>query len=366
MDFQPYLFKLYCPLINGLVFKKKYVRGLFHALDWFCLKSRSSTLPSNPSKILVSNLGNLGDVLICFQTINALKDLYPKACFGFLVSPVGLPALEIIDKIQRIHVFDHAYGLRIKMGLCKAVLQHLRNRKEILDTLLLERYDMAIDLQPFFPNSIPLLKKAGIPLRIGYPTGGFGAFLTHPFHWRDFGKYLGELHVDHLQQIGLAVRKELGPVAVAPSKCFHLDFSSPFFVVQMCSSRQEKNWGRENWITLIRALTKTRSQALLVGQGAKDFQECEIVSRETGAVNACDRWSISQYAEVLKQAKLLITVDSMSVHLARLHQVPTVVALVEMGSYPLWIPTNKLCKMVDLTKDYGERMMIETSLALMQ
>src|SRR5262249_29158378 len=42
------------------------------------------------------------------------------------------------------------------------------------------RYDVAVDLRAYFPNALPLLAKADIPIRIGYSRVFFAPMLTHP------------------------------------------------------------------------------------------------------------------------------------------------------------------------------------------
>ena len=307
-------------LHNGLVFKKKVVNFAFrfiNGLNHRFRPSKSCPIPTNPRKILLSNLGNIGDLLIASKTIASLKLAYPNAEWGVLVSSRGQSGVR--GQFQRIHVYDHWC-----LSKCKAALHSRRKAiREIRD----EQYDMGIDLQPFYPNAVPLMRSAKIPVRMGYASGGFGAALTHPFDWKDFGTYLGDLHLDHLRQVGIYVQT-VPPIKSSQSK--------DYIVVHMCSSRTEKDWKRERWIELIRKLHPRT--IVLTGLGAKDAVECEAVAQATGCKNLCNQTSLEEYRSLLQQAKGLISVDSMGVHLAALLHVPRFVLFSETESLPLWLP----------------------------
>jgi ADP-heptose:LPS heptosyltransferase len=317
-------------LNNNLVFKKKIVNFLFRCLNrfyqWFC-PSTACDIPSNPRKILLCNFGNIGDLFIASKAIASLKAAYPNAEWGILISPKSRAGLELMGDFKRVHLLEHWHPFK-----CKAALHFLHMRRRVVREIRQEGYDLSIDLHPFYPNAVPFLRAALIPVRVGYASGAFGPLLTHVFDWRVFGKYLGDLHIEHLKQVGLSVKEQ----SFAPKTSNAMLVSGKYLVVHMCSSREEKNWKREGWIELIRKLGGWR--IVLTGQGAKDGVECQVVADATGCLNLCNQTTLLEYAQILRQARGLISVDSMGVHLAAYFDLPSLILFSGVEFPPLWLP----------------------------
>lgn len=313
--------------MGTLCFKKKWVRFLFRLVDFFSFPSRSKQLPKEAKKILICHFGSLGDFLLSTDAITSIKKNYPDATVDFLTQSALSPLVKGLK-------FDHWYS-------CKAALHYFSKRREIVQKLRAEKYDIAIDLHPFFPNAAVLLKKAKIGLRIGYTSGGFGSYFTHRFNW-ERGKYLADLHLERLKEIGIAPVRE--PVIYPSPK---LPLPGRFIVIHMCSSCKEKDWTREGWIQLIR---KLKDPVILMGQG-KDKEECEAVARETGCMNLCDQVSIFEYGAILQRAKLLISVDSMPVHLAFLTKTHMAILYRLKEDSGSWLPSHDRCKSIFLSSD---------------
>jgi len=311
-------------LRHGLVFRKRSVNASFRFINqlirWF-RPSKLCPVPTNPRKILLSNLGNIGDLFIAAKAIASLQSTYPNAEWGLLISERSKSALDLLESFKTVHFFEPSLS-------CKAVLQ----RRKIIREIENQRYDMAIDLHPFYPNAVTLLRASKIPVRLGYDSGGFGALLTHPFRWTKFENYLGDLHLDHLRQ---RIPLQEG---VYQNKGVPFDHPEEYLILHMCSSRVEKDWKREKWIELIRKLSDWT--VVLTGHGVKDKEECEKVAAATHCLNFCNQTSMTEYAALLQKAKAVITVDSMGVHLATLLSVPTLVLFSDVEHPPLWLPPS--------------------------
>ncbi len=351
------------PLVDGLVFKKKLIRRVFRWIDVLYRlihPNVSAATLKTPQKILVSNLGNLGDVLIASHAIQRLREAYPQAEIGVLISSRGRSALEVIPHITWVHEFNHLYHARESIGLCKAALQHFLGKRRIVKEIQSHEYDLAIDLQPFFPNAIPLLHAAKIPLRIGYLTAGFGSYLTHPLQWTEFERYLGQQHLQSLKAIGVPICDRY-PLTILPAQVSAAPFTLPsnYIVIHMCASRKEKEWKRDSWIKLIKKLKQLKFEVVLAGRGSRDKEESDFVSSKTGCVNFCNKLTLSQYKQLLESARLLITVDSMSVHLGALCQTPTVILFLTPNSPFLWTPANNCCRTVFLYSFASEEQKLE-------
>lgn len=322
------------PLFHGLIYKKKSLNALFRFLNRCFCPSKPPAIPTNPRKILLCNFGHLGDWLTCSRAIAELKATYPSADFSFLIASHGCALFE--NRGERVHVFDHLYYLKDRISLCKAALQHWKCRRSVLKEIRAEGYDLAVDFRPYFPNAVSLLSAAGIPIRVGYGSAGFSRRLTHCFVWHSFDRYFGDLHVEHLKQVGFPIQGNRGHFFTFNASISR-DLPPEFIVVHLCSSKKKKDWPRSSWIELIKKLD---CPVILMGAGSVDEIECDAVQVATGALNLCNQVSLSEYGGILKRAKLLISVDSMPVHLAGILSVPTITLFMEVNNPHLWIPSS--------------------------
>lgn len=327
------------PLINGLFVRRSlsnhFLIFMNHMLWW---KRRNASIPQHPKKILLCNLANFGDVIISTTVLPVIKRQYPDCEIGFLASTAaGQNVLRDHPLIHRVHSFDHWYLQPSSLAKCKAALHW--GHSKILRELKEIQYDLAIDLYPYFPNAIPLLEKSGIPVRIGYPTGGFSNLLTHPVKWDFADRYVGYAHLHLLQHLGIDISKE--------SPLPHYRFfkkRSDSVVVHMGSSSSVKEWNVENWIHLVRRLEESQCKVILTGKGDREMLQCEQVAQNTTAKNLCNRLNWIDFVMTIQEARLLVAVDSVTVHIAAGSQTPTLVLFAGLNSPHMWIPPFPQCK----------------------
>lgn len=320
-------------IINGLTVRTPWanfiLRGIDCVLRWV-VRKKKRPLPTNPKKILIANIANLGDVVIATTAIPALQRQFPNAELGFLVASWAKDVALARPSIRHVHTLDHCWR-----GV--SFLNYLRSARKARKEIRALNYDIALDLHPYFPNAIPLLHRCKIPFILGYSTGGFSALLTHSYTWSDVEGYMGQMHLNLLNRFGINTYG-LPPI---PSYLTNSQRLKNYAVVHMGTSRREKEWKIEKWIELIRQLPLP---VLLTGKGAKEKAACEEVAQATGARNLADVLSWDQFATTVQFAKLLITVDSSAVHLAAASQTPTVVIFSGVNSSKLWAPHS--CRVV--------------------
>lgn len=322
-------------LQEGLVFRKKRVRRLFRALDiflrYFC-QPKKPPLPLNPRRILVSHLGGIGDVVMAGRIIISLRERYPKAEIGFIFSSLSQALVSHLPFVSFFHRLDPFYP-------SWKIVDSWRSYRKTLKEIRVLSYDLALDLQPFFPNTLPFLHRAKIPIRIGYGTAGFSSLLTHQFESElDGGRYLKDLHFQNLKKIGLELIEKSWPLAA--DQTIHSSIPSRYFVIHMCSSRKEKDWVRTSWIQVIQLLQQNGETVVLTGRGDKDREECKAVAEATSCLNFCNQLNLLEFAALLRNAAQLITVDSAAVHLAALYKTQTIVLYSGVNDPRLWIPSE--------------------------
>lgn len=335
------------PLLReGLTIQNRLANRCLRIIDLllsFVVRKKQVDLPTSPRRILLANIANLGDVLIATKVIPALQKQFPGAQFGFLASSQGKEAAAADPSIAQVHIFDHFYLKSSFSEKWKALSSHFRTRSRARKEIRALHYDLAIDFQPYFPNAIPFLHRLGIPIIVGYTNGGFGALLTHPHSiGNHLNLYMGKIHLHLLYQAGipLDLSQPLAPRTPMGTK---VPFPSPYIVVHMGASKPQKEWSRKEWVALIQKL-RAHYLIVLTGKGAKEQRECATVSEMTGALDCSDRLDWKQFASVIQNAQLLISVDSSAVHLAALSQTPCLVIFSGVNSPSLWVPKYATCK----------------------
>lgn len=323
------------PLKNGLFVR----RPLSNAILLFLTKilrskKRGGSIPANPKRILLCNIANFGDVVISTAVLPAIKKRFPHCEIGFMTSSMSAIVLKEHPLVARVHRFDHWY-LHRHLGILKTLLSHWTSRKRLLQELKQVRYDIVIDLYSYFPNSIPLLAKSGIPVRIGYTTGGFSGLLTHPVTWNFYDRYVGCAHVHLLSLLGI------DPSKTSPLPSYnYAKTKGDYIVVHMGSSQKLKEWEPEKWIALIRKLQANGEKVVLTGKGAREGDLCQFVAAQTAAKDLSNQLNWMEFVVTVQEARLLISVDSAAVHIAAAASTPTLGILSGINSFHMWTPPS--------------------------
>lgn len=324
------------PLKNGLFVRRPLSNAALSLANFLCpRKNNGAPLSAPPKRILLCNIAQFGDVVISTTVLPILKKHYPNCEIGFLVgSTTGKTVLHNHPLVSRIHCFDHWY-LHRGQGKCKAALHHKITSAQALKEI--RGYDLAIDLYSYFPNAIPLLSKSGIPLRIGYTTGGFSNLLTHPAAWHFHDRYVGFAHLHLLEALGIDTKGE------SPLPCYNYkQRQRDHIVVHMGSANPLKEWSVPRWIELIQRCETMDWNICLTGKGAREGELCAQVAAATRAKNLCNQLDWPDFVSTVQEAKLLIAVDSAAVHIAAAVSTPTLVLYAGMNSPHMWLPPN--CK----------------------
>ena len=338
------------PLILGGYFvgslKGVIVLGLIDKVLGFVLSWRpAAPVPSNPSRILVCNSAHLGDAVLMLPALKALKDLFPSAKIDVLTGRAGLAVLEGTGLYDRCHVVDHPLLSRAKTSFWRRLRAYRRDRRTFVRSAREIGYDAAIDLYFYFPGATPLLWSAGIPVRCGFTSGGFGTLLTHPAAWSFDNR--------HVSQFGLQLIKILWPERTAAlgrlPPCYpgHPRPSalpaSPYIVIHSGAGGTWKEWPEAHWRVLADALLRERREHLVFcGAGASEGNR----SRRLASLAAPDRVSLrldqewSEFVSLIAGAALVVCLDSVSAHLAAAFSIPTVAIYTGCNDAELWGPDN--------------------------
>jgi len=168
-------------------FRNKRLLFFIKTIDYIgdkLFKSRKIEDSFKPQKIIISNIGHLGDVLLSLSLIELIKKLNKEIQIFYLCLESSKELLEKnpnIEKIITYHSFFQSSERNIFKKLINSVLSFLK-------TIFIIRKikpDIAFDLRASFPNTLLLLWLGGVKKIIGYGTVGFGFVLSKKIEWND-------------------------------------------------------------------------------------------------------------------------------------------------------------------------------------
>ena len=311
---------------------------------------RKFEISRSPRRILLANSAHMGDVLIMTSILPVLKEAFPDTEIGVLIGSWSLPIVKNLSEIERIHIVDHWKLNRANIPFRRKFQIFWKTRSAALKEIKATGYDVAIDLYCHFPNFIPLLWQARVPVRIGYTSGGFGPMLTHPRVWLNLDQHVSAYHSNLLQTLHIdksrcrELHYKLSSSNIEPG----VDVlektaadSSDYIVVHMGTGEAKREWPLSKWKVLSQELSEKGYSLVFTGIGTK---EAENASKVSGgllhSVNVCGKLSWDDFLSVIKKARLVICVESLAGHIAAAMDTDCVAIWSGMANHHHWRPLS--------------------------
>jgi len=283
----------------------------------------------NVSRILLIQLGDIGDVVLATPTMRTLRENFVSSMIFVLVHE---PASGVVENCPWV---DGTMSVVKKnRGLRDTIAYH----KDFLTALREGKFDLTIDLRAGTRGAIlSLLSGAGI--RIGrYSENGtlwrnrLFTHLVRPNNELDQYSSLHSLNI--LAPLDIDIKDTTPALEVPPEKensalellrKAKVPLEKPIIALHPFSRWGYKEWPIQNYIGLIDYIG-SRYPVSLVLTGAPEEKDraAEIVRGcNANVYNLAGRTSISELPGVLKRCRLLIGIDSAAVHIAASVGTPT-------------------------------------------
>ena len=274
-----------------------------------------STLPRH-TRLWIRLPNWLGDVVMVLPLLRAIRTGRPDAEITLLAKAAFLPLLEkfgVADRLKALPPAGAGY-----FG------QFRRWREEYPDCYLLFTNSARGDLEAWL---------TGCPQRFGIKRAGkWRPLLTRAYRplsgYNEAQHHQFELWLDFLRNFGLTAEPHRQPFSLPPGP----EEPVKRVIGLICGSENnpEKRWPVAHWRELITALPG--EEFVLFGTRADDALTLEIAAGFGERVrNLAGRTSLVEFAEGLRNCRLLITNDTGGMHLANALGVPL---------FALFGPTN--------------------------
>jgi heptosyltransferase-3 len=305
-----------------------------------------------PRRILLANLGGLGDVVLSTAALGIVRKALPQAEIGFLLGSWARPVLENHPSIRHFHILNHWQIERTGEPFRVRLPRYIRATSATVRELREMGYDVAVDLRAWWPNSAYVVWRAGIPVRIGYPCAGLGPLLTHPVRFQYRRLHESRIQWELLRALSIPDElfvdeppfdMPLGTEGAQKEACDLLRAAGidghPYRILHVGASAVARDWPMENWRRLAGRLVDEGHRLVFTGRGPRDRKQIDsIILGLSGCVNACDRLSWAGLVALIRGAELVYSVETMAGHIAVAVNTPCVGVYGGMSDVLQWSP----------------------------
>lgn len=284
------------------------------------------------ARILVIRLTSLGDVIFTLPLVKALEGNQ----IGFLVSEKGLDVIKNNPSVSKVHFVPLKEWKKRPFSI-KTLIEFFT----LIFELRRENYDIAFDCQQMF-KSLFLFWFCGAERRITFEDArelsglGGNEFVVPKAKFRDFNYHIVERNLDFARHLGLKPEKiefTLPDTSTeAKNKITDLlsaaDKSKPIVVISPATTWANKHWNVKNWAKLVDSINK-KCNIVFSGMPC-DVPLVENIIDKVGTfnyINLVGKTNIEELIELFSRAKVVVSPDSGSAHLAWATSIPAVVAI---------------------------------------
>lgn len=284
--------------------------------------------------ILVIRADNLGDVLMSSPAIRALKDSF--GCrITLLASGEGAKAASLLPVVDETIAIDLPW-VGLKQSSNSDEVNHLVSR------LRAAAFDACVIFTVYSQSSLPAAITAwmaGIPRRLAYCRENPYELINYwvpekePY---EVIKHQVERDLDLVERVGaVTVNKKIviaiGKEAISRVKSklqqLGIDVTEPFAIFHPGVSEEKRRFPEERWIQLAMEWSAVSDVPIVFTGSEVEKPLTDRLSRQLGkdAYSAGGLFTLEEFAALLKMAKLVISVNTATIHLAAAVNTPQVV-----------------------------------------
>jgi heptosyltransferase III len=311
-------------------------------------------MATTTKRVLIYRLGSLGDTLIALPALHLVARAFPDAerrmLTNFPVNVKAPPAAAILENSKLIHgYFRYSVGTRSPSELVSLWWQLLRWRPEVLVYMGASRGVESARRDAKFFRLCGIKRLVGVPLT------------------EDMQQNRWEESEQALEPEGARVARnlsELGDVDLDAPASWDLLLTDkeharakevlvvasdrPVIAVSVGTKVQSKDWGRDNWRSLLNETAKLYPDHALALCGAGEENAASEFAADgwrqnssAPVINLCGLLTPRESAAVFSHARLFIGHDSGPMHLAAAVQTPCVAIFAARNKPRVWFPYGK-------------------------
>lgn len=305
----------------------------------------------NPRNILIINFGQIGDVILSFPALKAVRNRFPDARITALVGKSGAEIVEMSGLADEKIVVD-----RVKLRDGNKIVS-IKEIIKISTDVRRRRFDFVVDLHSLYETNL-LGFFSGAPRRLYANRENRSLDFLANFSPRppreDKSKHLAAHYLSVLEPLGIDaaegfanVRPRRADIETVENLLREKNAAGKklvgFFPGAGHASRR---WHLENFALLAAKIASNKSLQPIVflGPEEKDLR-AEIENRFVARTIVVDDLSLPQFAAALARVAVLISNDTGAVHIAALVGAP-VVLIMDAGAPQTYLPLAEKLRVV--------------------
>jgi ADP-heptose:LPS heptosyltransferase len=317
------------------------------------------SLPRAPRRILLAIGGQLGDAVIATATIRRLRAAFPESELGVVLPSWARAVIAGHADVRWIHTVDHWKVNRSALPWWKRWRSYRSSQRTALHAIRGVEYDVALDLYGYYPNMAVVLWRSAIPIRIGFMSGGLGRLYTHGVEWGDDLRHVAERQAALVDLLAEEARADASPTCDLPVPTTAARVRGTerlaregvrereYVVVHMGSGAAERRWPASEWKLLLAQLAAEGHTLVFTGRGAEEMHAIrEQRSALPDSVDLGDQLDWEEFVHIVRQARLVITVETAAAHVAGAVGTPCVAVWSGTTSTAHWRPLGTSAELV--------------------
>lgn len=302
-------------------------------------------------KILIVNLGGMGDFLLSLPAVSALRGFYKDSEIVLLTIPRTKPVAQVFPYFDKIISFDFSFFGAFRQALA------LRRMN----------FDLALNMRTLVSwkgalKMAVIFYLVGAKSCAGRDTSGRGFFLDIKVPEDDIGSLPEyEYDLNTIRALGIPARFILPRLPMGDEDVVYIDnFLEEYNIhpgdriigINPFTPWQSKCWPIENFAALIKAMQKELACKIVI-TGSNEEAQAALrlqVLADTRMAIAAGKTTFGQLAALIKRCSLYITNDTGPMHIAAISQVP-LIALFGGGYLKRFDPRNISKNAIVLHKD---------------
>jgi lipopolysaccharide heptosyltransferase II len=289
---------------------------------------------NNCKNILCIRADNMGDLLMSSPAIRALKNTF-NCKITLLTSTMGNVIAPFIEEIDETIVSNLPW-IKTKNPI---------NEKEIfglINRIKSYQFDAAVIFTVYSQNPLPaamLAYMAAIPRRLAYCRENPYQLLTdwivekEPFSFiqhqvnRDLNLVKMVNAEPETEKLKINVSEKAKSNALKKLKKLGVNFQQNWLILHPGVSETKREYPKEEWIKIGKLLTADLGSQLLITGSESEKELCDNIANEIGSssFSLAGALIIEEFIALIDQTRLVISVNTGTVHIAAATQTPIIV-----------------------------------------
>jgi len=318
-------------------------------------------------RILIVKLSSLGDIIHTLPALHNLKMAYPQAQIDWVTEEVGRELLWGHPYLNRIIVYQrYGWPEKLKKGKWIRAIKEFKAFKHQLG-----EYHMIFDFQGLLKSAVITFLAKGKE-KIGFANGHEGSHIVLTKKFKvDYNQHAVIRYLKLLKLANVPVDLEHIVFPLPFQINSNLGIPSPYIVINPIARWESKMWFQKKWRNLAQRLSVLGYKIVFTGTKKDRNYIHNICHGLSKCINLAGKTSLNTLISLYKKAKLVISIDTGTMHLAAATRTP-VIAL--FGPTAPWrtgpfgkchtviykaLPCQPCFKKYCVTKDCLERIEVE-------